>query len=396
LQDVGCKLVTTWERSCRFALSRHQDSEKMSNNKSLTFKITTGTVFFVALSSCGGGSSSGSAVGDAHSHTGSSSGNSSSHSGSHHGSSNMPTINNALIPPPAVAADMFSVDRVRATSEQPSTPAEVGAFRIVCKYSHMAYDDPIVFPNQPGRAHLHTFFGNTGTHANSTYESLSTTGSSTCQGGTVNRSAYWVPSVIDTRDGRPIAADKGIWYYKGGVAEVMPVMQPIPAGLKMIAGDASASAPLAKPVHHFSCYTADFSNQYNVSPTIPNCAPGDYLQANILFPQCWNGQDLDSPDHKSHMAYPGGPWGWQCPATHPVGIPEISLNIYWPVPRDRSTSTWRLSSDNYSASTPGGHSMHADWFDGWKPDAMRAWFNGCVRARADCHAHLLGNGQEIY
>jgi Domain of unknown function (DUF1996) len=303
-------------------------------------------------------------------------------------------VNNALIPGPATVS--FNTDRVTPTSERPSASPDMGAFRIVCNYSHMSYDDPIVYPNQPGRAHLHTFFGNTGTNAYSTYQSLATTGNTTCLGGTINRSAYWVPSVIDTRDGRPIAAEKGVWYYKGGVSEVLSVMREIPAGLKMIAGDARATGPISRPVHHFSCYTSDFSSQYNVSPTIPNCRPGDYLQSNILFPQCWDGRNLDSPDHKSHMAYPGGSWGWQCPTSHPVGIPEISLNIYWRVPTDRSTTTWRLSSDSYSTSIPGGHSMHADWFDGWKPDIMRAWFNGCVRARADCHAHLLGDGRAFY
>jgi hypothetical protein len=35
-----------------------------------------------------------------------------------------------------------------------------------------------------------------------------------------------------------------------------------------------------------------------------NCQPGDELWARIAFPQCWDGVNLDSPDHKSHMAYP--------------------------------------------------------------------------------------------
>lgn len=28
------------------------------------------------------------------------------------------------------------------------------------------------------------------------------------------------------------------------------------------------------------------------------------IMANVRFPTCWNGKDLDSPDHMSHMAYP--------------------------------------------------------------------------------------------
>ena len=32
-----------------------------------------------------------------------------------------------------------------------------------------------------------------------------------------------------------------------------------------------------------------------------NCADG--LRLELLFPSCWNGKDVDSPDHKSHVAY---------------------------------------------------------------------------------------------
>ena len=35
-----------------------------------------------------------------------------------------------------------------------------------------------------------------------------------------------------------------------------------------------------------------------------NCPGG--LRAQIFFPACWNGKDLDSADHKSHKSYPAG------------------------------------------------------------------------------------------
>ncbi len=47
---------------------------------------------------------------------------------------------------------------------RPATPAPSAEF------SHFAYDDPIVYPNQRGKSHLHMFFGNTGTNAASTYD----------------------------------------------------------------------------------------------------------------------------------------------------------------------------------------------------------------------------------
>jgi hypothetical protein len=35
---------------------------------------------------------------------------------------------------------------------------DIGAFRIPCTFAKMAFNDPIVYPGQPGKSHLHTFF----------------------------------------------------------------------------------------------------------------------------------------------------------------------------------------------------------------------------------------------
>ena len=100
-------------------------------------------------------------------------------------------------------------------STDPSvTPGEgFGEFRAECDFSHYAYDDPIVYPNQPGKAHLHMIFGNTHTNAYSNYNSLLNSGNSTCNGHELNRTAYWVPAVID-QDGNPRRPIKVLIYYK--------------------------------------------------------------------------------------------------------------------------------------------------------------------------------------
>ena len=108
------------------------------------------------------------------------------------------------IPPPETGTSAL---KVAPTDEIAPPGGGHGAFRTVCTFSHMSFDDPIVFPGQPGRSHLHTFFGNTGTNANSTPESIRDTGNSTCRGGIANRSSYWVPTLIDTRDNTPLKPD---------------------------------------------------------------------------------------------------------------------------------------------------------------------------------------------
>src|SRR6476660_5815339 len=70
-----------------------------------------------------------------------------------------------------------------------------------CAFSHMAMDDPIVYPRQPGASHDHSFVGNTTTNAFSTLRTLRAA-STTCKrdGETA---AYWMPTLL--LDGQMVA-----------------------------------------------------------------------------------------------------------------------------------------------------------------------------------------------
>ena len=67
--------------------------------------------------------------------------------------------------------------------------------------------------------------------------------------------------------------------------------------------------------------TAEFPNK--------PCPGG--IRATVIFPSCWDGKNLDSPDHMSHVAYqPGSALaGDQCPSTHPVRIPQVMYEIMY-------------------------------------------------------------------
>jgi hypothetical protein len=79
-----------------------------------------------------------------------------------------------------------------------------------------------------------------------------------------------------------------------------------------------------------------------------------------------------------------------------VAIPVITININWAVKEKDAPLHWRLSSDMYDTSMPGGYSYHADWWNGWNQTILHQWMDNCDRAPADCHAHLLGNNQMFY
>lgn len=56
------------------------------------------------------------------------------------------------------------------------------------------------------------------------------------------------------------------------------------------------------------------------------------IRASIVFPSCWDGVNLDSADHRSHVAYSPARAvlaGSACPSSHPVRIPQLMYEMQW-------------------------------------------------------------------
>ena len=312
------------------------------------------------------------------------------------------SVDPASIPAPAIGSSTRNIGPAAY-----SPHAGDGAFRTNCRISHLNFDDPIVFPGQPNSTHAHSYFGKTGIDARSTTSSIEGSGNTTCTGGTVNRSAYWAPSVIDTDTSRPVVPDSDHalqTYYKVGYQGVAPAqIQNLPAGLRMVAGNARSTVPQTRlgagrplPVVYY-CVLGSPGANTEEQTAFPDCGPGQIFVMKIIFPQCWDGVNLDSTDHKSHMSY--GTWGPAqgqdgagCPQSHPVAIPEITQNFRYEVPAG-GMSSWRLASDTYAG--PAGYSGHADWWNGWDRSVFQRVVDNCLRANLDCQMNLLGDGQAL-
>lgn len=298
----------------------------------------------------------------------------------------IPEVDLQRIPPSAAG---HGDRRVLQTGKMPRPAGDgVAAFRTVCDFSHMNFDDPLVFPGEIGRSHLHLFVGNTSVDAMT--NDMRAKGNSTCRGGTVNRTGYWVPAIIDTATGAPVAPSIVHIYYKTGYRGVRNQdVRPWPQGLRMLAGDPTNQRALPSHARNWRwhCHTG----KYDPRAAIPtDCPSGTEIVMEISFPQCWDGKNLDSPDHRSHMAYASGRG---CPSTHPVPIPEITYNFVFSVPPS-GAKAWRLSSDAYEG--PPGYSMHADWWDGWDPEIVREIISQCINPGMDCGGGMLGKGREIH
>jgi hypothetical protein len=291
----------------------------------------------------------------------------------------------------------------------------VGAFRFICNAAQLSYDDPIVYPGQPGAAHLHQFFGNTQANAHSTYQTLRTSGDSTCN-NPLNRSAYWIPAMMDGR-GQVVRPDYVSIYYKRR-PETDPECRRmgtacvgLPRGLKYVFGyNAATSSADTNGGFHWNCdgQGATSGHFRNIPEAARGCPTGARLGAVIASPECWDGVNIDSPNHRSHVAYAGyGNEGQlRCPSTHPYVIPQFTLGAWYTTDNnldrtgntDPRTVTWHLSSDRTHAGDPmmtPGSSLHADWFGAWDDTIMEKWTAHCVNRLLNCSGGDLGNGWQL-
>ena len=234
-----------------------------------------------------------------------------------------------------------------------------------CTFSHTLSDDPIVKPNLPGASHSHDFFGNVTTNAATTIASLDA-GGTTCIDH-FDHSGYWVPSL--TVNGMTVQPTFANVYYQSA-GKPFRTIQTIPHGLEVVAGDSTAIAPQSLQVVSYNCSA---NEDVDFSSSAPTC-PRPTLTMHINFPDCWNGKDLDSVDHKSHLAYHGA--NGACPAGYPVPLPRVRVNVHYPT----------TGGPGVALASGGQYSGHADFFNAWEPKELQRLVRTCINAGRICNA----------
>lgn len=226
----------------------------------------------------------------------------------------------------------------------PARAAETGTFIVRCDPSHVAQADPIVAPGPAGTPsnHTHQFFGNTSTNSASTEASMRAA-TTTCRhpGDTAG---YWVPSIGG------ITPKFSFAYYK-----IEPDDRAFPPGLKVIAGGVGHPESGMK----WDCFNG--GGTYSAPPT---CAANDYVVSRLSFPSCWDGVNLDSPNHRSHVSYPVS---GRCDSGHPVKLPRINFFQRWCLGACLAGKTL----------SDGTTTVHADFWNTWHQDALVQLIDRC-------------------
>jgi hypothetical protein len=318
----------------------------------------------------------------------------------------------------------------------PASADPVGAFREFCAPGQILRDDPMVYAGQPGASpHLHQFFGNTGTTGNSNYNSLRTTGQSTCgnRGSSTptNRSAYWMPAMLDGV-GNVVKPDYMNLYYKRNPASDPYCKSPdlggigictdLPNGIRFIFG-ANMKTMTDGPTdvnsqNHdaitFQCW-ASFDNSvsnnglnayYHSMEEVraAGCPVGARLMIIAAAPNCWDGVNLDSADHRSHMTwsngamYPGQ-FFRACPLDHPYVIPNLEVQVAYTIDANFVAGKWLLDSDRQMDASGmqvvPGSTWHMDYWEAWSPTVKATWHRTCINQKLSCAGGDLGDGTDI-
>ncbi|MER7687314.1 DUF1996 domain-containing protein [Streptomyces sp. NPDC097610] len=246
-----------------------------------------------------------------------------------------------------VAADFVDI-----TTLQPNVPqkpggsgnASTGTFTSSCGVNankKFNTDNVIVAPGVTnGAHHLHDYVGNQSNDAFATNDDLAKA-ATTCQNQGDKSTYYW--PVLRVQDGtQEFDADKNGGGLEGNVGKVLQAKQAqiefignpqskvveMPTFLRIITGDAKAftNGP-ANANAHWSC--TGFENKVQLTDKYPICPQGSSVVRSFAFQSCWDGQNIDSANHRTHVAFADA--NGNCAGGFKA-IPQLTMRLLYDAP----------------------------------------------------------------
>ncbi|MDS0138364.1 MULTISPECIES: DUF1996 domain-containing protein [unclassified Amycolatopsis] len=130
---------------------------------------------------------------------------------------------------------------------------------------------------------------------------------------------------VGDNDGEIIEPESATLKFIGGGAQNVVAM---PLGLKILYGDAkqSTNGPKnARPSWTCTGFEDRLTDKY------PICPQGSKVERIHAFPNCWDGKNTDSADHRSHIVF--ADQQGKCPQGF-KNVPQLQVTLVYDVPQD--------------------------------------------------------------
>ncbi|KIJ30514.1 hypothetical protein M422DRAFT_234799 [Sphaerobolus stellatus SS14] len=189
-----------------------------------------------------------------------------------------------------------------------------------------------------------------------------------------------------------------VYYLQRGNADRInggPGLTAFPPGFRMITGDPKRRSlqfpwgmanqdQLRQRAIEWVCLTtggAQLSDNFDSGAGFPStdCIGG--FNARLQMPNCWDGVNLDSPDHISHTAFMSTLDNGVCPPDHPVALMTILFEVTWDVHSFVTSGKWNPNTQPwpfvYANGDPTGYGWHGDFYNGWPDGLLQVAIDQC-------------------
>lgn len=264
--------------------------------------------------------------------------------------------------------------------------ASTGSFTSVCGTNgenHRNSDNFMVAPGKVnGAQHVHDYVGNLSTDAFSDDESLGAA-DTTCAKG--DKSTYYWP-VLRNVKGRDDDANEDGGGLDGNIGRILrpatvtlefrgnpqDSVTAMPENLAVITGDAKAGTNGdANAKAAWSC--TGFEDR--VTTKYPLCPRGSQLLRILDFPSCWDGENTDSANHRTHIVFPAKDGSCR---DGTVAVPQLRMTLTYERPAGRSFAVDSFPDQRHNPITDHGDFMNL------MPDDLMDEAVDCINNGKDC------------